>query len=230
MPPINVHMKLRSGIRQLLTAVIKGVTTASNLAFAATSTTEATITRLSGSFLDDGFAAGDEIQMSGWQLATGGNGRWLATQLDDTHLYVHLPEGAARTLANESAGGLIALTAGCPVGQSDEGIVFSPKTGEPWFRESYKAGPERRRSIGPQARVRLDWLYILTVFYPSGVGAAGLEGMADAVRELLYPGRLISYNSQTFTILASSRQGFVIESDWMSVPISVRGFAHTLTP
>jgi hypothetical protein len=234
----RLHQNVRAAIRQALLGLVKATGgPAATFSFAVTSPTTGVISRTAGSFYDDGFAAGDECVASGW-ATSGLNGTWFVQEFSDTTLTVRLPDGATRTLANEAAGAVVTLVAGLPSTQVDENIVATTTLGQPWFRESYKGGPEIRRTLATkftgalpsQAQVRLDFLYMLSVFYPSGVGSLGPDGMADAVRAVLYPGRVLTYNGQSLTITRCSRQGGISEADWVSVPLSIRGFAYTITP
>ncbi len=221
----KLHHNCRMAIRTALTAVAKAASTLTRPAMLS----NGLLTRASGSFLTDGVSAGDEVLLAGW-AQPGNNGLCYVDSLSDLTLQLRLPEGSVRVFATETAPGTVTLTAGLPVGQSDENTKYVPTLNQPWFRESYKRGPETRLTVGPRARVRLDGLYMLTIFYPGNTGTSGADGMSDAVRAILYPGVVLTYAGQTLTIVSCSAMGGTTEPEWLGVPMAVRFKAYTLTP
>jgi len=226
----SFHTAIRSGMRAALAALVKATSGPSLFGLTVSSTTVATITRTDGgSFVNDGVAAGDELAGSGWSNAAN-NGNWYVTAVSDASLLVTTPATAPRAIVSEAPGARVTLVVGLPSLVADENTTFTAQPGQCWWRETYTAGPEQRRSLGPLPRVRLDFLYAISVFYPAGAGAAGLDGLTDALQAALYPGRVLTYNGQSFTMLSALRTGFVEEADWSSVVFSARGFAYSFSP
>jgi len=221
------HRGIRSALRQELLSLVKAQTAAVPLTLTVVNAASVLVARTDGgSFVDDGFAAGDELTAAGWNVA-GYNANWFVIALTDESLLLAIPFGGAAPTTSDAA--TVTLTAGLPSAQADENITFTTTPGQCWFREDYRAGPTQRQSMGPFARVRLDFQYAVTVAYPAGSGALGIDGMGDALRQLLSVGRELSYNGQSLTILQASRQGFAQDADWVSMRFTVRGFAYTFT-
>jgi hypothetical protein len=226
---MKLHTNCRLALRTAIATVIKGQSVCP-VTLAVDTAKSGLLTRTDGgSFVADGFSAGDEVTLANFGISTN-NGRRFITGLTASLLELIPDVGGVEGFLPETPAGVVTVTAGLPAGQSDDGVTFQPRPGQPWFRETYKAGPETRQSIGPKARVRLDGLYMLSVFYPAGVGAHGLDGMTDALRTLLYPGAELSFGGQTLTVIACSRRGGIPEPEWQSAVLSVRFFAYAFNP
>jgi hypothetical protein len=222
---MSLQQSSRLALRNLLATVIKATAAPTG----ATLTAAGLLTRTDGgSFLTDRFSAGDEVLIGGF---TGDNNgvAYITALPASTQLTLRLPEDTSRVWANQTSAGAISVVAGAPLGQADGNVKYVPTVGQPWWRESYKYGPETRQGLGQQQfRLRLQGLYQLGIFYPKNAGSHGLDGMTDAVSRVCSPGTELVYNTQKVTIYSCSPADGAQETEWASTLLSIRFQADML--
>lgn len=179
-----------------------------------------TYTRASGSFITNGFRAGDEIVASGFANATN-NGRALIVNVTATTIVVD------RALSSAAAGASVTIAAGLWQGQSWEGRAYAPVTGVPYISESLRAIWSQVRAIGRGGTIghRLD--LVLRLNYPAGIGTVGIERQAGAIRQHFEPGVQMTYGSHKATVLQVERTSLDHGTAWTTCLVSALLSAYT---
>lgn len=215
MSAATLHIDLRAAFRQRLLSLVLADTGPQALSVAG-----ATYSRAVGSFLDDGFAVGDEVVASGFGTAAN-NGRAVITALTATAMTVD------RTLVAEGAGAGRRLVAGLPMGRAWEGREFNQQVGQPWLRESFRPLVSVPRALGAGGTIQHTMTGNLSLFYPAKKGTLAVERMAGAVLDLLAPGTSLAYGANAGIVQQCERQPLLQEPDWISAPVIVSITAYT---
>lgn len=202
-----------------------------------TDPTTADYVRTSGSFLDEKYDMGDEVNAVGAGNA-GNNGRAIVTYVDTLTLSVERPWPGATPFVTEAAGASIALPVGVPEFVKYDGWLKSPNSGRPWFREHHQtiAGePISLRALNADtntvcARVRQQGIYWLTVFYPANVGSEGASRLRGKIMALIYPAVQLIYAGQLVRVQAHRKKDPVEENEWVGMPVGFQYIADTFNP
>jgi len=170
---------IQEAIRTHLLTLVVATTGSTSLSATATG-----YARSAGSFLDDGFRAGMELEASGFGNASN-NGTKVVTQATALALTC---EGTATE--TEAAGRT--LTVGLPSTRAWENEELAPgpdpEPGVPWFREQFLPGPGPTQIFTtPTARLELEPQYVAHVNTPEGWGKDAPRRYADAVARHFTP-------------------------------------------
>lgn len=144
------------------------VCTTGSMALAATTTG---YTRLTGSFVADGFRAGMELTPAGFTA----NPVSTITAVTATTITV-----ADARAAQGSASGR-SLTVSLPAGQAWEDVKFQPVARQPFVIEQYLPGPGELITLQPSGSVEYLPQYVVQVVTPNLTGGAAAYGYADAI-------------------------------------------------
>jgi hypothetical protein len=182
------------------------------------SVTRSGYTRATGSFLEDGFAPGDEVTATEFALRSN-NTSGVVSSVTDTLLQLR-----DVTLATEAVGvGILGVRT--PSRVAWEGTEFDPEVGWPYLRESYRPGTRTVRSLGTKALLRHEIIWLVDCFYPAlGKGTTGINGMAQAVMDKYPPGLQVTHDMYVRT---SYPFGVLTKDGWQHIPVTIRLTAHT---
>lgn len=169
------HLQTQLALRGRLLTLSVATTGSTDLA----STTSA-FTRSAGSFIDDGFKVGMEVDAGGF--ATGANdGTTVITGLTATVMTV------AKTLTADSEASGRTITAALPSGRAWENLEFTPVAGEPWVEEQYIPGPTRQITVGKDGQLEITPQYQVQVHAPANTSVGAAAAYADALIGLFAP-------------------------------------------
>jgi len=198
----TVRAALRARLITLSKASVTGALSCSGSAFY----------RSSGDFVADGFRPGDDMQATGWG---GIDGRYLIKNVSALSITT---DGTLGTLGAATR----SLSVPAPRDLAWSGFTFAPTPGRPYLRDKLAMPIVRGESIGPKARVRNEGTYFVDVFYPSGLGTAGVDGLSDAICDHFYAGLQLDRNGLHVHVIAASRDAERPDASWIFVPITVR--------
>lgn len=132
--------------------------------------------RAAGSFLDDGFAVGLEIQPSRFKDNT-----------PDTIVSVVEKEIITQNGRTAEKATLGSLTVGLPSLRSWENVAFNPQSNHPYIDEQYLHGPAAIQHDGSVGLFELTPMYVITVYVPSNAGMLASGRYGDALLSLFAP-------------------------------------------
>lgn len=107
-----------------------------------------------------------------------------------------------------------------------ENTSFQPDMGTPYVRPTIIWGGERKAAVGVDGQILSRGLFLIDLFYPSGVGSAGQDAMASAIKEAFYPGLLLTEGGQRIHIQYSEREPSLIEDPWIQCQVTVSWYAY----
>lgn len=131
-------------------------------------------TRGTGSFIDDGFAAGMEITASGFPT-TPTNGTAVVTRVSSKRLRVSRAIDATPTSSGRT------ITAALPSSWAWENLRFAPTEGVPWVEEHFVPGPSFLATLGPGGEIESRPMYVIRVHVAEGAGIGAPRRYADAL-------------------------------------------------
>lgn len=172
-----VQLALRARLRTLAAVTTGSVT------LAATATG---YSRLTGSFLTDGFAAGMEVTPGGFtQTAVG-----VITSVSALAMTI----SGGRTV--ESSGAGRSLSVGLPSLVAWDNQAITPVAGQPYGEEEYVPGPSRALTM-PTADATMEdtGLYVFRWYSKAGAGLPALRKPADAILTLFKAGTALQVAS-----------------------------------
>ena len=155
--------------------------------------------RSSGSFLTDGFEAGQEVHGTSFTNSENNEAKVVTnvTALALTTEGLTVAADGRRTRSGTSGTTVEAeatrtLTVGLPADVEYENATLTPGVGVPWWREEYSPGPGRR--IGPGQGAELEYFvdYFVTLFLPPLFGARAARRYADELLAHFPPGLLLT--------------------------------------
>jgi hypothetical protein len=163
------HEDIQAACRALLDTLM--VATTGAIAMAATATG---YTRTTGSFLDDGFAAGMEITPSGF----------TSNPVDTIKLVsaTVITTVSARSAQASGAGRTLSVLRPSRVLEENEALEAEPF--HPYLEEQYLPGPSALPTIGPNGIATLEPQYSPRIFVPKGWGKTAAVRYADATLAL----------------------------------------------
>jgi hypothetical protein len=212
------HTEMRAAVRSLLLTLMK----CSSGAIAA-SVSGATYTRENGSFVDDHFTPGDEVEIAGFG-ADAGDGLAIVRAVDDLTLTLEQP------LTSAAPSGMITpvtFTCGLPSGMAWEDVTFSPTDGRPFVSEAFRPISSVARGLGKGGMQAHTSSANFVVNYPTEFGAFGAELMAGTMLDLFEPGTQLVYGSSSGTVMAAERKPLLPAADYIGVPVLVTIVGHT---
>jgi hypothetical protein len=165
----------------LLNATDIAVCAGKQLAATTTSYTKTT----GAHFLEDGFAVGMEIQVTGFATAAN-NGIKLITAVTQLALTV------AGGLTPEVPNGPRTIRAIVPTRRAWENINLTPTEGFPWISERWLGGPSTLRTTTRDGFIEYTPQYQLVLYTPSGIGMDCAAGYADGILRHFRPGTAIT--------------------------------------
>lgn len=206
----NVHPSLRAAWRERLATCVDidvslSVTAAGGV-----------FTRASGSWINDRFAVGQEIAVTG---LSGGNGTVIVRAVQDLTL---------TTSGAGSGGGTARFVAGLPQGRAYEGgATYTPTMPFPFVQEVFKPASTERRGAGPRGLIAHLITANATLFYPGRIGTLAIEQMAGAMMAHFKPGTMLTRGQSSGVVLQVSRTDLMPDGEWVSCAVSVTIQAHS---
>lgn len=168
---------LREGFRERLAAFVR-ITSGAVTTVGANG---AILTRGAGSFLSDGFVAGEEVTVTGFATPAN-NGVAVLKSVTATQLTTD------KTFTTEAAGAPVTVEVRVPSVRVWENRVVNQVVGRPYVEEKLTTARSERESVGPQSRVRVPGTYELRLCYPPGIGTDAIEVMASGLVNWFHSG------------------------------------------
>lgn len=187
-----------------------------------------TYTRTVGSFTDDGFYPGMEIDAAGFSDSLN-NGLSVVKAAEDLILTVD------KTLVTEAAAGGRTLDVGLPSRVAWENIEFKPDLEQPYIEEELLPGVAEQITLGPGGLIELEPIYIVTLFLAPDSGSEAMNLYGDALVDLFAPRVAMSLaNGDVLRVRStpSSSRGQLIQlkPGWATVPVRIPLRIRTINP
>lgn len=207
---LAAQLALRNRALSLVVATT-GVTTLS-----ATATGYA---RVTGSFVDDGFEVGMDVQPAGFVANTVG----VISALTDTTMTTFSSRGA------EGGSATCSLVAGIPLLRAWENEQFPPTAQRPYISDAFIAATSGLRSFPAQgATLDESGLYVLTWYGLSQVGIRAIRKSVTALKALYAPGTVLVVGASALRVKGSpteagpsSGQLVPVDGGWSAVVITI---------
>lgn len=184
-------------------------------------------TRVSGSFLDDGFDPGDEVGVLGFPTAAN-NGARVLRSVTATEIQTD-----ATGMTDEAAGASVSIAMALPSRRKFGGIIMDPDPAYPWLSEHFAPESIRPASIAVRAGrpvQRMAGFYWLTTHYPQGCGDSGISRLRGKFIESIYAGRSLIYLGHTIRIRTASPKSIIEKGQWTSGAVAWAFQADALNP
>lgn len=162
-----------AALRARLKSLVVATTGSTALASTATG-----YTRLTGSFIDEGFERGMEVVPSGFPS----NAPGIVSVVNDLSMTIEGGRSASASSAGRS------LTVGLPSHRAWENMPFTPEDRRWFIEEDYIPGPAFSVTIGSTHEVQVEPMYVLRLYGLSGIGITAIYLVADAILRLYAPG------------------------------------------
>lgn len=108
-----------------------------------------------------------------------------------------------------------------PVAQrAYENRLFTSTTGVPYARMTLIPSSGRPFSLSGARRYH-NGMFQVDIFYPTLVGTAAAEQVADAVRAVFVPGTKVPLNGDMVLIAYSERHAGLDGKDWLQIPVTI---------
>lgn len=139
--------------------------------------------RTAGSFITDGFQAGEEVTPTGFTQTTTG----VITAVTAADLTV----AGGRTV--QAVGAARSLAVVLPSKEAPEGVTYAPTAGVPFWEADYMGGPAFQRSFGGVGGVvEVTPMWVVKIYTPTSgaflaAGRAASDAYADAILGLFPP-------------------------------------------
>ena len=168
-------------------------------------------TRASGSWVNDGFAIGQELTLSGVSTLCIVNG---VTADKLTTSATSLPSGSVRFQAK------------LPNAIAWEGQKFTPAS-SPFVAERVQKAATVRRGGGPQGTIEHRLLGHANLFYPARGSTLAIERMAGALMLHFKPGTALVRGADASTVQEVEQSPLMLDGEWLSMAVTVTALAHT---
>lgn len=209
------HFALHLAVRAHALACVVATTGSTTLAATATG-----YTRLTGSFLDDGFAAGMEVTPSGFtETATG-----VITAVSALAMTIK----GGRSV--EASGAGRTLTANLPSARLYENVPLTPTADEPYLVESYLPGGLTKATLGQRGELEATPTYVLQLYAPPATGIGAIRRTLDALTAHFAPGTAIAVGSDVARVrgdvapiqsqLTQTEAGWAVAT--LTIPLRIR--------
>lgn len=177
-------------------------------------------TRASGSWIDAGFAPGQEVTVEGFT---------------DSPLVGPIKAVTALALTAQIAGAETVAGGGrfrvaLPAGRAWEGVTYYPETGRPYVAESFRPVVSKGRAVGNPGgtgTVEHQIQASANFFYPSEQGTLAVEGMAGAALTHFRRGLKLSYGGVSALIADCARAQLYADGGWIACPVTLTLIAYT---
>lgn len=217
----NVFPSLRKALRQRLVTCVD-VDSSPGVSVVATS---GVYVRASGSWLDDGFAIGQELTITGMGSANAGPVSVLGLSANGLTLTT-----SGTGSATSSSGRFVAALPGLV---AYEGVTFRPDTddaaGRPYVAEVFQPGQSGRRTLGDNPLISHPIQAHYTLMYPSGDYAPvdAVERMAGALMAHFIPNLTLTYGGVGARVGQVRRSQLFQDGAWLSCTVTVEMTAWT---
>lgn len=210
-PLATVFPLMRAAVRERLLTVIDidhspGSVTATAGVYA----------RTSGSWIDAGFAIGQEVAITGMGVA------------DGTVIVTGVAALSLTTSGTASASGNAPrFVVGLPFGRAWEGAEPYQPGAAPFVAETFSPLSTRKRGAGQGGIIEHLTNANFTLFYPARRGALAIERMAGAVMAHFAPGLSLQRAELTARVSDVSRSGLTLDGEWLACGVSISLTAYT---
>lgn len=136
--------------------------------------------RMTGSFVDDGFAMGMEMNASGF-IIPANNGLKTIAAVNDLTITC---DGTGAEAADVGT-----LVVGFPALRAWENTKFDPPISRWYIEEDYMGGPARQITVGERGEIEGLPMYVVKVYCPSTIGSDAPFIVADGLLESFAPRR-----------------------------------------
>ena len=224
--PINQFEMLQVLRDRLVTLDLSG-TPATSLAVVAGSPF-GKIVRTTGSFIDEFFAAGMEIQPAGFSDSAN-NALAVIKVVEDLELTLD------RQMENEAAAAGKSITVGLPSRVAAENVEFTPDQDKPYVEENLLPGPTEQITIGPGGDIEADPLYVVRFFLPADTGPEAANLYGDALVALFAPRTAMPLTNGDILRVRTNPgpfrgQLFQLKPGWATVPVTIPLRIRTINP
>lgn len=194
-----MNAAMRAHALSLTVATTGAISIAANVAAGVEQTSA--FVRTSGSFRDDGFEVGMEIESIGFGPTN--NVVAVVTDVEDLKL------STDATLIPEATAPGRTITAGLPkirvwenLPATEEGKpINGPVPGRPYFEERYIFGTTQQITLGPHAEIQCEPMYAPLVWVPENVGSRVAHRYVNALIRHFAPGTaLMLQNGDTLRV------------------------------
>ncbi len=187
-----------------------------------------TYTRTVGSFTDDDFYPGMELDAAGFSDSKN-NGLSTIKAAEDLVLTMD------KVLAVEAAAGGRTLDVGLPSRVGWENIEFKPDQDQPYIEEELLPGVAEQITVGPGGKIELEPIYIVNLFVAPDVGVEAMNLYGDALVALFAPRTAMSLaNGDVLRVRSSpsTSRGQLIQlkPGWATVPVTIPLRIRTTNP
>jgi hypothetical protein len=107
-----------------------------------------------------------------------------------------------------------------------EGWLLTPPPTTMWVREGFKPQSSRLQTLGPNGRIQHEGSLLLDLFLPVGAGVMVADDYAGELMQLFSPYTDLTYGGRTVTIRRVSRQGAIVDTRWVQVPLLVTWYTN----
>lgn len=176
-------------------------------------------TRVSGSWLDAGFAASQEVTVTGFTGTLVG----VVQRVAALALTTDLTGATNKTVAGGGAFSVKLPGANEPrTAIAWEGVSFTPVSGRPYLMESLRPNYSRKRGLGAGGTIEHQSTANFTLHYPAERGTLAIERMAGALMKHFEPGAVsLSRDGMRASIQNVGRSALQFDGAWVSCPIAV---------
>jgi len=110
-----------------------------------------------------------------------------------------------------------------------EGTQFDkpPPKSSAWLKTQLLHADADGRTLGGTPTTRLNGVYHLNVFAPSGTGPGAADQLSDSLMRRFKSGVRLTSGTTTVTLRTPFRAPGRSETDWYQVPVMVRWYSHT---
>jgi hypothetical protein len=171
------------------------------------------LTRSTGSWIDDGFAIGQEVTLSGV-----GAGTAIVRGVDATKLSLS---------STTSGSGSARVQVKLPAAVAWEGTRYVPRA-VPFVAEKVQSATTIRRSVGPQGAIEHRILGHANRFYPSLGSTLAIERMAGSIMTAFKPGTQLVRNGDAAIVQQVEQSPLLLDGEWISQNVTVTALAFTL--
>ncbi len=187
-----------------------------------------TYVRASGSWTDDGFYPGMEVDASGF-ADSANNGLSVVKVATDLVLTVD------EDLSNEASASGRSISVGLPSRIAPENVEFTPDEGKPYVEESFIPGPTTQETVGPGGDIEADPLYVVRLFVPADYGPESLHLYGDALVALFASRTAMSLTNGDVLRVRTNPGPFrgqllQLKPGWATVPVTIPLRIRTINP
>lgn len=129
------------------------------------------------------------------------------------------------TLAQRALEKALEGVSGIPV-LAWENTGYEPVIGTPWARPLFKPFYHRSAGIGVGAPQKIEGLYLIDLFYPTGNGPAAAGAMAQTLINTFSPGTTLTESGTNVHVEYTERKAGEPDGQWFMIPVTMKWYAY----